>query len=115
MEEETMGVVLCGANSYEEKFYFNEQFSNIPSDIKDELKAMCVLFTEEVGGILTLEFLADGRLVFRTRVDDYDFYYDEIESGLQISRLQKEKEKLLEALELYYRAMVLKEPFNEEQ
>lgn len=109
MDEEKDSVVLCGANSYEEKYYFNEQFSNIPEDVKSELKAMCVLFTENCGGILTLEYLRDGSLVFRTRVDDYDFYYDEIESGLQIGKLRKEKEKLLSALEMYYRAVVLKE------
>ena len=99
--------VLCGANSYEEKYYFNQKFQNIPQDIQDELHIMCVLFTEETGGILTLEFLPDGQLVFRTRVDDYDYYYDEIEAGLQIRKLQKEKQDLLEALELYYKTFFL--------
>lgn len=105
---ETENEVLCGANSYEEKYYFNDQFKNIPKDIQDELHAMCVLFTENNGGILTLEFLKDGTLVFRTIADDYDFYYDEIEAGLSIRKLQEEKKELLEALELYYRTFVLK-------
>ncbi|MBR4768854.1 MAG: hypothetical protein IK088_07750 [Lachnospiraceae bacterium] len=106
---ETENEVLCGANSYEEKYYFNGKFANIPKDVQDELHAMCVLFTENVGGILTLEYLKDGTLVFRTIADDYDFYYDEIEAGLQIRALQKEKEELLQALELYYRTFILKE------
>ena len=72
-------IVLCGANSYEEKYYLNPDFDGLPDYVKDELKIMCVLYTEECGGILTLEFLRDGTLVFRTRVDDYDFYYDEID------------------------------------
>jgi len=100
---ETGDEVLCGANSYDEKYYLNPKFDSLPSQVKDELKIMCVLFAEEAGGILTLEYLQDGSLVFRTRADDYDFYYDEIEAGLQVRKLREEKEELLAALELYYR------------
>jgi len=100
---ETGDEVLCGANSYDEKYYLNPKFDSLPSQVKDELKIMCVLFAEDAGGILTLEYLKDGSLVFRTRADDYDFYYDEIEAGLQVKKLQEEKKDLLEALELYYR------------
>ena len=106
-EELAEGVVLCGANSYEEKYYLNERFSNLPQEVKQELQIMCVLFTEEVGGILTLEYLADGTLVFRTQADERDFYYDEIEAGLKIRELQEEKEELLESLEMYYKALFL--------
>ena len=45
-------VVLCVSNSYEKKYYFNPDFDKLPDDVKNELKIMCVLFTEEVGGIL---------------------------------------------------------------
>lgn len=106
-ELQTENDVLCGANSYEEKYFFNPKFSNLPSDVQDELHAMTVLFTEECGGILTLEFLSDGTLIFKTLADDYDFYYDEIESGLSVRKLQAEKKDLLEALELYYRSFFL--------
>lgn len=47
-------VVLCVSNAYEQKYYLNEAFERLPQKIKDELKIMCVLFTEDVGGILTL-------------------------------------------------------------
>lgn len=111
MDEEKYieGEVLCGANSYEEKYYLNERFERLPKEVKDELKIMCVLFTEEVGGILTLEFLPDGTLVFRTRTDERDFYFDEIEAGLKIRELQREKEELLQSLELYYKTVILKQ------
>lgn len=106
---ETERKVLCGANSYEEKYYFNEEFSGIPQMVKDELKILCVLFTEECGGILTLEFQPDGTLLLCTRADDYDYLYDEIETRLQVRRIQKEKRELLESLELYYRIVFLGE------
>ena len=43
-------VVLCGSSAYEQKYYLNEDFAGLPQTIKDELKIMCVLFTEDVGG-----------------------------------------------------------------
>ena len=45
-------IVLCGASSYNKKYYFNEQFSSLPQGIQDELHIMCVLFTADVGGYL---------------------------------------------------------------
>ena len=41
-------IVLCGASSYNKKYYFNEQFSSLPQWIQDELHIMCVLFTADV-------------------------------------------------------------------
>ena len=72
MEQEN--TVLCGANSYEEKYFFNEQFAALPTAIKDELKIMCVLFVNQVGGILLLEFAPDGTLVFRVSSHEDDFF-----------------------------------------
>ena len=42
-------VVLCASSAYEQKYYLNEDFEQLPQQIKDELKIMCVLFTEDVG------------------------------------------------------------------
>jgi len=99
-------VVLCGANSYTQKYYLNPDFNSLPDDIKKELQIMCVTYTEEAGGIITLEFTEDSQLQIKTRVDDGDFYFDEIESGLAISRMQREKEELFEQLELFYRVII---------
>ena len=102
-------MVLCGASSYVQKYYFNEKFNLLPEEIKNELKIMCVSFAEEAGVILTLEFDNSGDLKFCVRVDDGDFYFDEIESGLKISSYQRKKEELLSQLELFYRMIILGE------
>ena len=102
-------VVLCGANSYEEKYYFNEDFQSLPEGIKNELKIMCVLFTGEIGGVLTLEYEEDGTLCFQVTSAEDDFFFDEIGSELKIRKLQKEKEELLQSLELFYRIFFLNE------
>ena len=99
--------VLCGANSYLQNYYFNRRFSALPLAVQQELQIMCVLFTEEVGGILTLQFMQDGTLTLNVTADDKDYLYDQIESELQIRRLQDEHEELFESLEKYYRVMIL--------
>ena len=98
-------VVLCGANAYEEKYYLNEAFANLPTQIKEELQIMCVLFTHDVGGILLLEFDEDGELLFRTQAAQDDYSYDEIGAELKIKELQREKEDLLRSLQLYYQVL----------
>lgn len=102
-------VVLCGANAYEQKYYFNEQFKAIPQSIKDELHIICVLFTEEVGGIFTLVFEEDGTLNMETTVEEDDIYYDEIGSGLLISKIRQTRQELFESLSMYYRVVILHE------
>ena len=98
-------VVLCGASAYERKYYLNEEFEALPDSIKDELKIMCVLFTEDVGGILTLRFTEEGSLEFVVDADEGDLLYDEIGCGLKIRQLQQTKQELLEALQMYYKVL----------
>ena len=102
-------VVLCGASSYEEKYYFNEDFAALPEEIKKELKILCVLFVSEVGGVLTLEFEEDGTLCFQVGSQENDFFFDEIGSGLKIKAVQREKQELLASLELFYKVFFLNE------
>ena len=102
-------VVLCGANSYEEKYYLNPDFEQLPGSIKDELKIMCVLYVNDVGGILTLVYEEDGGLCFEVTSEEGDPMFDEIGSQLKMKELQKEKQELLAALQLYYRVFFLGE------
>lgn len=102
-------VVLCASSAYEQKYYLNEDFNGLPEAIKDELKAMCVLYTEDVGGMLTLEYEEDGTLVFQVSADEGDLLFDEIGSVLKIKDLQIKKQELLEALEMYYKVFFLGE------
>lgn len=105
--------VLCGASAYEMKYYFNRQFSDIPESIQNELHILCVLFTEEVGGVFTISFEQDGNILLETDADEDDIYYDEISSGLMVSEVRRRRQELFESLSLYYRVFVLKETLEE--
>lgn len=100
-------VVLCASNAYNKKFYLNELFWKLPESIKEELQIMCVLYTEDVGGVLELIFDEDGNLEFRTSYEENDFFYDEIGSVLKIKQYQNVKRDLLESIETYYRIVFL--------
>ncbi|MDO5131740.1 MAG: DUF6145 family protein [Eubacteriales bacterium] len=100
-------IVICGANSYEKKYYFNKQFDNIPGHIKEELHIICVLFTEEAGGIFTISFTPLGDVEFDTRHEEGDLMYDEIGARLLIREIRRKKREMLEALSIYYRVTFL--------
>lgn len=102
-------IVLCGASCYNKKFYLNDQFESLPQDVKDELKIMCVLHTEEVGGTIQIYFTEEGELLIKTDAKEEDLLYDDIGSGLKVKQYQKEKAELFEALETYYRVFFLGE------
>ena len=108
-------VTLCVSNAYQKKFYLNENFNELPQSIREELKIMCVLYTEDIGGILELVFDEEGNLQFKTSCEESDFYYDEIGSVLKIKQFRNEKRELLEAVETYYRVMFLGEGWSEEE
>ena len=78
-------IVLCGASAYEQKYYFNQDFSSLPDAVKQELQIMCVLYTEDIGSVL------------------------------KIKQIQSEKRELLESLEMYYRVFFLGEAPEDEK
>ena len=109
MEEE---VVLCGASSYEQKFYLNPEFETLPDSIQQELQIMCVLYTEDVGGVLMVVYDEQVNLGLRVDHREDDFTFDEIGSVLKIKELQRTKSELFESLELFYKVFCLGEDMD---
>ncbi len=102
-------MVLCGSNSYNQKYYLDNRFDKLPTKVKEELKIMCVLFTEEVGGIITFSYDEDGELVIETSCEEGDLLYDDVGAALLVKKLRNERREFFEALELYYRVFILGE------
>ena len=106
-------VVLCASSAYDKKFWFNEDFAILPEQVRQELQIMCVLYTEDVGGILSLEYDEEGNLLFKVDVRDDDYYFDEIGSALKIKEIRRTKKELLEAIEMYYKVFFLEQDMND--
>ena len=97
--------VLCGASAYEEKYYLNPQFEKLPEEVKKELRIICILFVDEIGGVFLMEFDEKGYLQFYTQAEDFDYNYDEIGAALMVKEIEKQRRELIEGLEMYYRAI----------
>ncbi len=96
-------VVLCAASSYERKFYLNPEFHALPERIRQELQIMCVMYTEDVGGILMVVYDEDGNLELKVEHEEDDFTFDEIGSVLKIKEMQQSRRELFESLELFFK------------
>lgn len=107
--------VLCAASAYEKKFYLNPEFDSLPESIKEELQIMCVLYTEDVGGVLMLVFDEQGNLELKVDHEENDFAFDEIGSVLKVKQLQQTKRELFESLELFFKVFYLGEEIPEEE
>ena len=100
-------IVLCGANAYDKKYYYNKKFSKVPESIQEQLHIISVLFTEEIGGIFTVSFTPYGELVMESTREEGDLLYDEIGAPLMIKEIRKQKREMLEALEIYFKVTYL--------
>ena len=101
-------IVLCGSNAYEKKYYFNPLFDSVPESVKEELHIICVLFTEEAGGVFLIVFEPDGSISMETEAAEEDILYDDITAGLLVSEIRRLRPTLFEELQLSYRVSVLK-------
>ncbi|QOV19293.1 hypothetical protein INP51_15345 [Blautia liquoris] len=107
-------VVLCASSAYEQKYYFNSDFNSLPETVQDELHAICVLYTVDIGGIFQLLFDEDGKLEMKTEALSADAMYDDIGAALRIKKLREEKKELFESLELFYKVFYLGEDIEDD-
>ena len=99
-------VVLCGANGYDEKYFFNPDFDKLPKSIQDELRIICVLFTKETGGIFYLYFDEDGSLEMEEKSAEEDVTYDNVSAALLMSEVRRARRELFGQLEEFYGAFI---------
>lgn len=102
-------VILSVSNAYSKKYYLSDDFESLPQQVKDEIKITSVLYTEDVGGILTIGFEENGDLFLEVEADENDLLFDDIGSALKIKQMQTDKQELWEALETYFRVFYLGE------
>ena len=89
MKSKSGRLVLCGASAYDEKYYWNPLFQKVPKSIQEELRIICVLFTQEAGGVFLLVFNEDGELDMETFADVEDITYDTVSASVFYMRMQR--------------------------
>ena len=94
--------LLAAASQANQKFYLAPEFSALPSQIKDEIKIICVLGAERILCDFLMEFSPDGDIVFKIIKPEDSVDFDGIGADLEIRRIQREKKVLLSSLKLWY-------------
>lgn len=102
-------MVLCAANKYEMKYFFNKTFQSLPESIQNELHIISVLFAQEVGGVFKIVFEEDGDITIETEAAEDDLLYDDISAGLMVAEIKRTRQEMFESLSLYYKVFILKE------
>lgn len=102
-------LVLCAANAYEQKYWLNPLFDKIPDSIKEELRTVCILFTQEAGGVFMLVFDEEGALDCESFAEADDITYDNVSAGLLTGRVRMRRQDMFHMLELFYRIYILHE------
>lgn len=101
--------IIIATSSYNEKYFFNEEYDALPKEVKKELIQISVEYVNDVGGTFVIRFGEDGHILLDTSYNDDDFNYDEIGSRTNIAKLQKDKKELFKALSLWYKLVYKKE------
>ena len=102
-------MVLCAANKYKMKYFFNKNFDKIPQSMKEELHVISVLFAQEGGGIFKIVFEEDGDISIETEAEEDDLLYDDISAGLMVAEIKRTRQEMFESLSMFYKVFILKQ------
>ena len=106
-------IVLAASSSYDRKYFFNKEFEALPESIREDIQVMMVMFTMEIGGILTMSFDEDGTMLIESESDEEDILYDEIGADLKIKQMTIDRQELFQNLELFFKVFYLGEEMEE--
>ncbi|MGN1317807.1 MAG: DUF6145 family protein [Lachnospirales bacterium] len=102
--------VLCSASFYKQGYFFNEEYSTLPENIKRELKVIAVCLSEKIRAISIFGFYKDtGDFYIEVLNSPDDFLYDEIGAKLELMQVEKENQELFSSLTLWYKTFILKD------
>lgn len=93
--------ILISVSPYVQKYYFNEEFQDLPNEIKETLRAKLGIIAEKTNAIISLGFYENGEIFIEERHDDLTFY-DEIGTALRIKKFQSEEVELLRSIKMWY-------------
>lgn len=94
--------IMAATNFYLQKYFFDDEFMELPPKILDEIQILLVELAEKTHSIVQLGFYADGEIFLETLQSDGDFSYDEIGAPLLAKKVENENKELFTMLENWY-------------
>ena len=95
--------ILASGSYYNKKYYYNEKFEKLPTQIKKDIKDICLRYVNAFKCILLIGFYEDGEVFLETQVlEENEFSFMEIDSKLAIKKIEDEYVDLFEGLAKWY-------------
>ncbi len=94
--------IMAVSNFYKQKYFFEDEFMDLPPKILDEIQILLVELAEKTHSIVQLGFYNDGEIFFETIGAENDFSYDEIGAPLLAKKAKNENRELFNMLENWY-------------
>lgn len=94
--------VLASASCYTQLYYLNSEFESLPTDIRNELRYICIPLAEKLHGIFTIGFYDDSSIYIEASGEEVDYDFDDIGSQLEIKKLQNDNKEFFRTLSLWY-------------
>lgn len=95
--------IIAGAAFENEKFYFEQEFNDIPDSIKDEIKIICVTIAFKLECTFLIGFHEDGDVFFEIIKPEDAIDFDDIGAELEVKEVKRQKSELLKALSMWYK------------
>lgn len=105
-------VVLAAASFEKEMYYLEKEFEELPQEIKNEIKIICVTLAHKLMCTFIMGFYSNGEVYFETVKNEGFYDFDDIGAELEIKEIQRKKADIIKALSLWY--VVFKTPKGEE-
>lgn len=94
--------ILAAASFEKQKYFFSPEFLDIPIDVQEEVRVICILTAEKLHCSFATGFEEDGNIYFEIIPQEGDFDFDEIGAELEVKEIRRTKKELLKALQLWY-------------
>jgi len=95
-------IVLAAASFEKEKYFFNDQFDELPESVKKDVKVITVVLANSLMCTMVMGFYETGDIYFEAVKGETASDFDDIGAELEIKALQKEKAEFIESLRLWY-------------
>lgn len=97
-----MSKVIAAASYESQKYFFEPVFGDLPEDIKNEIRIICVVMAQRLGCSFIMGFKDTGDVYFEIVKPELAYDFDDIGADLEIKSLTREKEELIKALKVWY-------------
>jgi len=94
-------IVIAAASGANKKYFFEHDFDELPKEVKDEIKELCIVMADKLHCAFLMGFSPGGKLFIQIIKED-PLEFDEIGAELEVNRIKTQYADFLGQLEGWY-------------